>query len=89
MNTEYNIDRFERELGKVQRPGMDKLLEYIQKSDFYTAPASTKYHLAAPRRLAAAQPQRLGRSAGTAGLQLRHWDLGVSRRLQNRGHHPG
>ena len=48
MNTEYNIDRFERELGKVQRPGMDKLLEYIQKSDFYTAPASTKYHLAAP-----------------------------------------
>lgn len=48
MNTEYNIDRFERELGKVQRPGMDKLLEYIQKSDFYTAPASTKHHLAAP-----------------------------------------
>lgn len=48
MNTDYNIARFERELGKVQRPGMDKLLEYIQKSDFYTAPASTKYHLAAP-----------------------------------------
>lgn len=46
MNTEYNITRFERELGKVQRPGMDKLLEYIRKSDFYTAPASTKYHLA-------------------------------------------
>lgn len=48
MNTDYNIARFERELGKVQRPGMDKLLEYIRKSDFYTAPASTKYHLAAP-----------------------------------------
>lgn len=48
MNTDYNITRFERELGKVQRPGMDKLLEYIRKSDFYTAPASTKYHLAAP-----------------------------------------
>lgn len=48
MNTEYNITRFERELGKVQRPGMDKLLEYIRKSDFYTAPASTKHHLAAP-----------------------------------------
>lgn len=44
MNTDYNIARFERELGKVQRPGMDKLLEYIRKSDFYTAPASTKYH---------------------------------------------
>ena len=40
MNTDYNIARFERELGKVQRPGMDKLLEYIRKSDFYTAPAS-------------------------------------------------
>lgn len=48
MNTDYNIARFERELGKVQRPGMDKLLDYIRKSDFYTAPASTKYHLAAP-----------------------------------------
>jgi len=48
MNIENNITRFEAELAKVQRPGMDKLLEYIRKSDFYTAPASTKYHLAAP-----------------------------------------
>ena len=48
MNIEQNIARFEAELAKVQRPGMDKLLEYIQKSDFYKAPASTKYHLAAP-----------------------------------------
>ena len=48
MNIEKNIARFEAELAKVQRPGMDKLLEYIQKSDFYKAPASTKYHLAAP-----------------------------------------
>ena len=48
MNIENNISRFEAELGKVQRPGMDKLLEYIQKSDFYRAPASTKFHLAAP-----------------------------------------
>ena len=48
MNIENNITRFEAELAKVQRPGMDKLLEYIQKSDFYKAPASTKYHLACP-----------------------------------------
>lgn len=48
MNIENNIARFEAELTKVQRPGMDKLLEYIQKSDFYKAPASTKYHLACP-----------------------------------------
>ena len=45
MNREKNIARFEAELQKVQRFGMDKLLEYIRASDFYTAPASTKYHL--------------------------------------------
>lgn len=45
MNTEILIARFEDELGKVQRHGMDKLLEYIRRSDFYKAPASTKYHL--------------------------------------------
>ena len=41
MDRQALIDRFEQELGKVQRPGMDKLLGYIRKSDFYTAPAST------------------------------------------------
>ena len=46
MNIQKNIARFEDELAKVNRPGMDKLLEYIRKSDFYKAPASTKYHLA-------------------------------------------
>lgn len=45
MNREQNITRFEDELSKVQRPGMDKLMAYIRRSDFYTAPASTKYHL--------------------------------------------
>ena len=41
-----NIERFEELMGKVQRDGKDKLMEYIrEKSDFYTAPASTKYHL--------------------------------------------
>lgn len=45
MNTENLIIRFEAELSKVQRSGMDKLMNYIRKSDFYTAPASTKYHL--------------------------------------------
>lgn len=48
MNIENNITRFEAELSKVRRPGMDKLLEYIRGSDFYRAPASTKYHLACP-----------------------------------------
>ncbi len=45
MNIQNNIARFEAELAKVNRPGMDKLLAYIRKSDFYQAPASTKYHL--------------------------------------------
>lgn len=42
---EYLVARFETELGKVQRPGMDKLLAFIRKSDFYKAPASTRFHL--------------------------------------------
>ncbi len=28
----------------IKRPGKEKLLEYIEKTDFFTAPASTKYH---------------------------------------------
>lgn len=46
MEREKMVKRFEDEMAKVKRPGADKLMEYIRKSDFYTAPASTKYHLA-------------------------------------------
>lgn len=45
MNREQLIARFEAEMSKVQRPGVERLMDYIRKSDFYTAPASTKYHL--------------------------------------------
>ena len=45
MNRQELIKRFESEMAKVKRPGADKLMEYIRKRDFYTAPASTKYHL--------------------------------------------
>lgn len=31
-------------LVEVKRPGMDMLLAYLEESDFFTAPASTKYH---------------------------------------------
>lgn len=31
-------------LGKVERPGMDKLLSWINSSDFFVAPASTMFH---------------------------------------------
>lgn len=29
---------------KITRSGADKLLEFLEKSDFFTAPASTRYH---------------------------------------------
>ena len=29
----------------ITRPGADKLLEYLKSTDFFTAPASTKFHL--------------------------------------------
>lgn len=33
-------------LKSTERPGMDRLIEWMEtKSDFFTAPASTKYHL--------------------------------------------
>lgn len=41
---ENNIKRFESLLTKVRREGIEDLLEYIRRSDFYKAPASTKYH---------------------------------------------
>lgn len=43
MNQNY-IERFEAMLSECDRDGMDKLLEYLRKSDFYTAPASTRFH---------------------------------------------
>ncbi len=41
---EAMIEVFEEYLSRVHREGMDRLLDYIRKSDFYAAPASTKYH---------------------------------------------
>lgn len=46
MDRQQLVKRFEDEMAKVKRPGADRLMDYIRKSDFYTAPASTKYHLA-------------------------------------------
>lgn len=47
MDRQALISRFEAEMELVSRSrsGVDKLMKYIQSSDFYTAPASTKYHL--------------------------------------------
>jgi hypothetical protein len=38
------IEKIFNELRKAQRPGMLELMEWLEKSDFFTAPASTKYH---------------------------------------------
>ena len=35
----------------VTRPGKDKLLDWMCKTDFFTTPASTKYHCACPQGL--------------------------------------
>lgn len=32
----------------INRPGADKLLEWLEKSDFFDAPASTRFHLSRP-----------------------------------------
>jgi hypothetical protein len=40
-------DTKERILGllkSTERPGIDKVMEFLEQSDFFTAPASTKYH---------------------------------------------
>ncbi len=46
MNNTSNIKRFEDLMSQVTREGKDALMDYIRnKSDFYTAPASTRFHL--------------------------------------------
>lgn len=38
------VAEFESLLLATKRPGIEKLLEFVRKSDFYTAPASTRFH---------------------------------------------
>lgn len=46
MNLEQNKDKILRLLQSVARPGIDLLCEFLECSDFFTAPASTVHHLA-------------------------------------------
>lgn len=39
-----NQKRFENLLISTQRPGITELIKYLRSTDFYTAPASTRYH---------------------------------------------
>lgn len=45
MNIEENIKRFEELMSQVKREGIENLMNYIRTSDFYSAPASTRFHL--------------------------------------------
>lgn len=45
MDRQGNMERFEMEMAKVKREGADKLRSYLRKSDMYSAPASTRFHL--------------------------------------------
>ena len=46
MDNNKNIERFRSIMETVKRPGVENLMTFIEKkSDFYTAPASTRFHL--------------------------------------------
>lgn len=38
------VEEFEKLLINTKREGIEKLINFIKKSDFYTAPASTRFH---------------------------------------------
>lgn len=44
MTSKENIEKFETLLRKTGRDGVESLIAFLRKSDFYTAPASTRYH---------------------------------------------
>lgn len=46
MEKDYNEEkeRFINLLKETNRDGIDKLIEFLEKSDFFTAPASTRFH---------------------------------------------
>ncbi len=44
MDITTNTQRFEALLKGIKRDGMQSLLDYIRKSDFFRAPASTRFH---------------------------------------------
>lgn len=63
-NRQANINRFEAEMTKVTRDGVDKLMAFIRKSDMYAAPASTRFHLSVTGRTVAALTQCTGCTEG-------------------------
>ena len=43
-DTVYNKERFITLLKTTNRAGVDKIIEYLETTDFFEAPASTQYH---------------------------------------------
>ena len=41
---EANVKEFKLLCSKITRDGIDKLMKWLEKSDFYEAPASSRYH---------------------------------------------
>lgn len=37
-------EKVRERLKKIERPGMDELMAYLEESDYYTAPASARFH---------------------------------------------
>lgn len=44
LQMDFNKDYVLQMLGTVNRPGMAELVEYLKTSDYFSAPASTKWH---------------------------------------------
>lgn len=44
MVNQANIEKYEEMLRSTNRENIEELIAFIRKSDFYTAPASTRYH---------------------------------------------
>jgi len=71
MNTQENVKKFEGLLSQVDREGMPQLLEYIRdKSDFYTAPASTRISTITHANIPRAALTRPARTGITSGRRL-------------------
>lgn len=44
LTFEEGKERFLSILNVIQRPGVDKLVDYLERTDFFTAPSSAKFH---------------------------------------------
>ncbi len=48
VDIEKETKRFDEMLLSTEREGVDKLIAYLHTTDFYSAPASTRFHMSCP-----------------------------------------